>query len=368
MADKSKEVIGVLLLNLGGPDSLQAIKPFLYNLFSDREIIRLGPSFLQKPVAWLISCLHSKKTEKMYSLIGGKSPILDITKAQAEALEEALNRKSEIGSQKSDNSSLIPRPSSLSFKVYIGMRYWRPFIKDAVQEVLKDGIKHLIVLSLYPHYSKATTGSSISEFKRVISGVRDQGFEVKIQYIEHWFDFPPYIDSLTESISNGISEFDSEPACPVDRPVELLYSAHSVPETFIKGGDPYLKHIKATITAINSSLPGLAPRSGAGVTRHSSLVRWHLSFQSKSGPVRWLQPSTDEVIIKLAEIGCKNLLVVPISFVSDHIETLYEIDILYKGLAEKHGINLKRCQSLNTSEKFITALKALVLMKIKEIE
>ncbi len=367
MADKSKEVIGVLLLNLGGPDSLQAIRPFLYNLFSDREIIRLGPSFLQKPVAWLISSLRSKKTEKMYSLIGGKSPILDITKAQAQALEKALNQNTEV-----NNSPLFTR-CPLLFKVYIGMRYWRPFIKDAVQEILKDGIKHLIVLSLYPHYSKATTGSAIAEFKNVIAHLTPHASRLTIQYIEHWFDFPPYIDSLADLIYKGIVDFDSEPAYrtgrpsyPVGRPVELLYSAHSVPETFIKGGDPYLKHIKATITAINSSL----------VTRHdstelaevSSLVKWHLSFQSKSGPVRWLQPSTNEAIIKLAETGCKNLLVVPISFVSDHIETLYEIDILYKGLAEKHGINLKKCQSLNTSEKFITALKALVLMKIKEIE
>ncbi len=406
MADKSKKAIGVLLLNLGGPDSLQAIRPFLYNLFSDREIIRLGPSFLQKPVAWLISSLRSKKTEKMYSLIGGKSPILAITKAQAQALEKALNQKSEVpekpwsplappeagklrhGAGRSQKSNPPLPPFNKGgmggiFKVYIGMRYWRPFIKDAVQEVLKDRIKHLIVLSLYPHYSKATTGSSISEFKRVISGVRDQGFEVKIQYIEHWFDFPPYIDSLAEHISNGISDFDSEPAYrlpalrvvdrqagtgrpsyPVGRPVELLYSAHSVPEAFIKEGDPYLKHIKATITAINSSL--VTTRLSSPKSRHLSLVRWHLSFQSKSGPVRWLQPSTNEAIIKLAETGCKNLLVVPISFVSDHIETLYEIDILYKGLAEKHGINLKRCQSLNTSEEFITALKELVLMKIKE--
>ncbi len=360
MADKSKEVIGVLLLNLGGPDSLRAIKPFLYNLFSDREIIRLGPSFLQKPVAWLISCLRSKKTEKMYSLIGGKSPILDITKAQAQALQEALNTKDEGRETKDDNSSLINRLSSLRFKVYIGMKYWRPFIKDAVQEVLKDGIKHLIVLSLYPQYSKATTGSSISELKRVISGVRDQGFEVKMKYIEHWFDFPPYIDSPTDRINNGISDFDGEPACPVGRPVELLYSAHSVPEAFIKGGDPYLEHVKTTIKEVNKRLC----KSPYNVTD----LKWHLSFQSKSGPARWLQPSTDEAIIKLAETGCKNLLVVPISFVSDHIETLYEIDILYKGLAEKHGINLKRCQSLNTSEKFITALKELILMKIKEIK
>ncbi len=137
------------MLNLGGPDSLQAVRPFLYNLFSDREIIKLGPSFLQKPIACLISTLRSKKTESMYSHIGGKSPILDITSAQADALEKALNQETEQ-----------------SFKVYIGMRYWHPFMKETVNDIIKDGVSSLIVLSLYPHYSKATTGSSVIHLKK----------------------------------------------------------------------------------------------------------------------------------------------------------------------------------------------------------
>ncbi|MBI4680265.1 MAG: ferrochelatase, partial [Nitrospirae bacterium] len=196
MRDKDKETVGILLLNLGGPDSLNAVKPFLYNLFSDREIIRLGPSFLQKPLAWLISTIRSKKTEKMYNLIRGKSPILDITMAQAKALERALN------------SSQFTVHGSLSFKVYIGMRYWNPFIKAAVENILKDGIKHLIVLSLYPHYSKATTGSAISEFKRVITQFPVLSSQFSVKYIEQWYDFTPYIEALAELISKGLSEFD----------------------------------------------------------------------------------------------------------------------------------------------------------------
>jgi len=168
----NKETTGVLLLNLGGPDSLKAVRPFLYNLFSDREIIKLGPAFLQKPIAFLISSLRAKKTAGMYSLIGGKSPILDITTAQAQALEKALN-----------DSSLNLHPSSLSFKVYTGMRYWHPFIKDTVEKILQDGIKHLIVLSLYPHYSKATTGSAIAEFKRAVENFRIPHSAFRIQYI-----------------------------------------------------------------------------------------------------------------------------------------------------------------------------------------
>ncbi|MBI5408890.1 MAG: ferrochelatase [Nitrospirae bacterium] len=322
--------MGVVLLNLGGPDSLQAVRPFLYNLFSDREIMRLGPPFLQKPLAYLISILRSNKTSDMYRQIGGKSPILDITKAQAEALEKALNE------------------GSLSFKVYVGMRYWHPFIKDTVKKLIDDGVDRLIVLSLYPHYSKATTGSAVAEFKRAISKSQISNLQFQIQYLEQWHDFPPYIDTLAELIAEGISEFNAPPHPP------LLYSAHSLPQSFINEGDPYLDHIKSTITAVNSLL----------VTRYSLPLKWHLSFQSKAGPVKWLEPSTDETIIKLAEEGCKNLFIVPISFVSDHIETLYEIDILYRGMAEKNGINLKRCRALNTYENFILTLKRLVMSKI----
>ncbi len=233
------------------------------------------------------------------------------------------------------------------------MRYWHPFIIDTVDEIQRDGIKHLIVLSLYPHYSKTTTGSAVSEFKRAVSRFTIHDSRFTIKYIEQWYDFPPYIDSLAELTSKGISEFKGNN-------YDVLYSAHSLPEVFIREGDPYLDHIKATISALNSSL----------VTRYSSPfsspLRWHLSFQSKTGPVKWLKPSTEETIIKLANEGCKNLFVIPISFVSDHIETLYEIDVLYKGIAEKHGINLKRCQSLNTSGEFIAALKELVMREAEE--
>ncbi len=318
---------GILLLNLGGPDSLEAVRPFLYNLFSDRDIIRLGPSFLQKPIAWLISTLRSKHSREMYSRIGSKSPILEITKSQAALLEKALN----------DSEASA---SSTDFKVYIGMRYWHPFIKDTIEEIAGDGIKRLIVLSLYPHYSKATTGSSVDDFKRQAA---DRGFD--ITYINEWPDFPPYIDALAELVAEGAASLE-------DQDYQLLYSAHSLPESFIKEGDPYLDHIKLTMNKVNERL-STEPYNITG-------LKSHLSFQSKTGPVKWLEPSTEEMIKSLAESGCKNLLVIPISFVSDHIETLYEIDIEYRELAENHGIDLKRCASLNTSDSFIAALKELI--------
>ncbi len=328
MKELDKETIGVVLLNLGGPDSLRAVRPFLFNLFSDREIITLGPALLQKPIAWMISTLRSRHAQDMYSKIGGKSPILDITTAQAVALEKVLNNQ--------NGPSTLPS----SFKVYVAMRYWHPFSEETLNKIAQDGIKKLIVLTLYPHYSKATTGSSIEEFKRKVKG---KG--MSIEYIEKWHDFPLYIESLAELIAKGVFDFGKNN-------FDLLYSAHSLPQSFLDEGDPYLRHIEYTISKVNERL--------AAGPYHMPGLKTHLSFQSKTGPVKWIEPSTEDTIIKLADEGCKNLFVVPISFVSDHIETLYEIDILYKDLAEKHGITLKRCESLNTYGNFINTLRELI--------
>lgn len=305
---------GVLLLNLGGPDSLDAVKPFLYNLFSDREIIRLGPSFLQKPIAAFIASTRAGKTRSMYRLIGGKSPILDITKAQAAELERLLNAGSD------------------NYRVYIGMRYWHPFIEDTVGQMHHDGVDNIIALGLYPHYSIATTGSSVGKLKKVMKQYPD----VSLRCIGSWYDHPRYIDAMVERIRSGISMFNETP--------EVLFSAHSLPQKFIDDGDPYPKEIGGTISAITKKIN----------------LKWHLSFQSKSGPVKWLEPSTERMIEDLAGEGVKDLLVVPISFVSDHIETLYEIDILYKAMAAGLGINLKRTESLNTSPTFIKALAEII--------
>lgn len=340
--------LGIILLNLGGPDSLQAVRPFLYNLFSDRQIIRLGPSFMQKPLAWLISTIRSKKTEQYYKLIGGKSPILDITKAQAKALEDSLN------------SELRTLNSELSFKVFIGMRYWSPFIEDIIPEIYSNGIRKVIALSLYPQYSVTTSGSSISKLKKVLSD-----YQMETVYISSWHNHPLYIEALVDVIKKGIESFNQEPtplrpSLPTSSHSELrtpnselnvtvLFSAHSLPQKIIDEGDPYADQTIETIQEITKIIP----------------LKWHLSYQSKSGPVQWLEPSTEDKIKELAGEGVKNLLVVPISFISDHIETLYEIDILYKQLAESLGINLKRADSLNTHPTFIKALKDIVTSELK---
>lgn len=331
-----KRSIGVLLLNLGGPDSLSAVQPFLYNLFSDREIIRLGPALLQKPLAWLISSLRSAKTRAAYARIGGRSPIRELTSAQAGALEKQLN-----------SSTFVVQGST--FKVFVGMRYWQPFIGDTVRRMYEEGIRKVIVLTLYPHYSVATTGSSLSNLKNILSAYP----EISIRSIESWYDHPLYIDALVESISRGLASFSSnlEPGTSnIERDIHLLFSAHSLPKKFVDEGDPYVDQIMATVKAV--------------AARFSN--PWKLSYQSKSGPVAWLEPSTEQMLQDMAAQGVKNLLAVPISFVSDHIETLYEIDMLYKDMAAGLGMRLERAESLNLSPIFISALKDIVVQGIKE--
>ncbi|MEW6117937.1 MAG: ferrochelatase [Nitrospirota bacterium] len=313
-------MIGVILLNLGGPDSLSAVKPFLYNLFSDRDIIRLGPSFLQKPIASLIINLRAKKTMEAYRLIGGKSPLLDITTAQARALEHSLNERH------------LPQ----SFKIYIGMRYWHTFTEESLEQMYRVGIRKIIALTLYPHYSIATTGSSLKQFKEAAAK-----YPIEYSCITSWYNHPIYIDALVEHINKGLADFKEKPA--------VLFSAHSLPQKFIDAGDPYVREVQGTINEITKRIA----------------IEWYLSYQSKTGPVKWLEPSTEQMLHELAGKGVKNLLVVPISFVSDHIETLFEIDILYKEMAQEFGITLKRMESLNASPRFIEALADLVMSNAK---
>jgi protoporphyrin/coproporphyrin ferrochelatase len=310
---------GVILLNMGGPDSPDSIRPFLYNLFSDREIIRLGPAFLQKPLASIISAFRSGHSKQIYEMIGGKSPMPAITQAQACALQNELRSGDEAS-------------SGGPYRVSVGMTYWRPFIKTAVKNMTSYGVDELVALSLYPQYSRATTGSAMRKFREAAGESH-----VKYRCIESWHDHPGYLDALAEKIMEGMTAFSHRPV--------VLFSAHSLPQKLIDEGDPYLEHTMGTISALEEKIS----------------MTWSLSFQSRSGPVKWLGPSTEDKLAELAAKGVKNLLVVPISFVSDHVETLYEIDILYRDLASDLGINLRRTDSLNTSPTFIRALADIII-------
>lgn len=315
---QQQETTGILLLNLGGPDSLDDVEAFLYNLFSDRQIIRLGPSFLQKPIARLIARRRAPKSRESYRKIGGGSPISGITAMQAEALEKRLAPKG-------------------NFKVGVCMRYWKPFAAEALEEMRMAGVQKIIALPLYPHYSIATTGSSFFDLQQA---ARQFNPPPTILEIRSWPNEPAYITCLAQRIQEGIALFSGEP-------VEIVYSAHSLPKKFIDEGDPYVEEIKITISAIEK----ITGQTG------------HLCFQSRSGPVDWLEPSTPDMLDNLAGEGCKNILMVPISFVSDHVETLYEIDMLYRDTAQKLGMRLESTRGLNDDPQFIDALASLVLVK-----
>ncbi len=301
---------------MGGPDTLNDVQPFLFNLFCDREIIRLGPAFLQKPLAWLISHRRAAKSKRNYAQIGGSSPLKGITVNQAMALEESLREDG-------------------AYSVAVAMRYWPPLADEAIESLLRQRVDRIIVLTLYPHFSKATTGSSVSHFRDCLNRLAP-GLPMRV--ITSWPAQTSYIKALAGNITNGVQTFDSPS-------VTVVYSAHSLPVSFIQEGDPYVDHIKQTILAIEN-ITGMAGR---------------LCYQSRSGPVEWLSPSTPEMIEQLAIEGCKNILMVPISFVSDHIETLFEISILYKERAEHLGMHLQACSSLNLNPTFIQALRQLVV-------
>ena len=313
---ENKHKIGVVLLNLGGPEKLEDVEPFLFNLFSDRKIIRLGPWFMQKFIARRIAKKRAPTSMESYRLIGGGSPLKKTTAAQGVALEKMLQAEG-------------------SFKVMMAMRYWPPYAEETLAEMAEEGISKIVALTLYPHYSIATTGSSIDDLKDA-AGKSPIDFE--IAEIDSWPDQEDYIGCLAENINTGLQQFGEEK-------VQLVYSAHSLPVKFIEEGDPYLEHMDRTIKAVEE-------RTG---------VKGKLCFQSRSGPVEWLAPSTPDMMEELAGEGCENILMVPISFVSDHVETLYEIDIQYRELAEELGMRLERVESLNVQDGFIKGLEKLVV-------
>jgi len=314
-----KHIIGVLLLNMGGPDSLDDVAPFLFNLFSDREIIKLGPAFLQKPLARLIAQRRAPKSRQIYSKIGGRSPLKVITQAQANGLAAVLAPEGQ-------------------YHVRTAMRYWQPSADTAINELVDLGADKLVALPLYPHYSKATSGSSLNDLRRAHRAIAP---EIPLLEIASWPDHPEYIASLAEKIQLGAQRFGGEP-------FQLVYSAHSLPVSFIDEGDPYVNEINRTIKPLEQ------------LTK----ITGRLCYQSRSGPVKWLSPDTSEMIETLADEGCRNILMVPISFVSDHVETLYEIKMLFRDQAKSRGMHLESTDSLNTTPLFIECLASLVRSRI----
>ena len=316
--------LGVLLLNLGGPEQLSDVRPFLFNLFSDPEIIRIPIAALQKPLAWIISTSRAKKSQANYQKIGGGSPLRRITEEQARALETQLRAQGEDA------------------KVYIGMRYWHPFTEEALAQIEQDDIEQLVILPLYPQFSISTSGSSF----RLIEKIWSENPQLKPpQYtvIADWYKEPGYLQAMTELIATEIDK------CPNPDRAHVFFSAHGVPVSYVEeAGDPYQAEIEECTELIMKTLGRQNDRS--------------LAYQSKVGPIEWLKPYTEDAIVELAAKGVTELVVVPISFVSEHIETLEEIDIEYREIAEEAGIHtFNRVPALDTNPIFIQTLVDLVL-------
>jgi ferrochelatase len=316
--------IGLVLLNLGGPSSLDDVEPFLRRLFGDPDVIQLGwLRFLQPLVARAIVKSHAPKSRANYQLIGGRSPIREETTAQADAVAAELGRR------------------GLAVKPVVAMAAWHPFADEALDALSTQGIGRAVALPLYPHESRTTTGSSLNQLEH--AQARHHGEGIEIAPIRRYPDADGYVRAVVERIEEAIATLPAEHR----ETAPVLFSAHGLPEKYIKRGDPYLDDIRITVET---------------VTRRLALgARARLCFQSRVGRQRWLAPATETVLDELAAAGTKAVVVVPIAFTGEHIETLQEIDILFKEHAVHAGIvHFARARTVGCHPAFIAALADLV--------
>jgi protoporphyrin/coproporphyrin ferrochelatase len=318
MANSTRR-IGVVLFQLGGPDTLEAIEPFLFNLFCDPDIIdfpfaRLG----RKPLAKLISSTRARKVQHHYSVIGGGSPIRRFTEQQALALQREL------------------RATGLDARCFVAMRYWHPFTAEAITHLQAAGCDEVVLLPLYPQYSATTTGSSLNEWRRLFPN------NLPIHCVNGFHRHEFYLEALAERVRETLVRF-ADP----DQP-EIVFSAHSVPLSVIEKGDPYQQQIEETVELL---------------MRHGGWPnRYRLCYQSKVGASKWLQPSLRGTLRELSAQKIREVCIVPISFVSDHVETLGEIDHEARKQAAQLGFTqFEMTAGLNNSPTFIAALADLVM-------
>ncbi|MGA2002144.1 MAG: ferrochelatase [Terriglobales bacterium] len=318
--------VGVVLFQLGGPDSLAAVEPFLYNLFCDPDIIDFPFSRIgRRPLARLVSSTRAKKAGHHYASIGGGSPIRKFTEQQAAALEAGLIRE------------------GVDARCVVAMRYWHPFTAEAITRLQEAEVDEVVLLPLYPQYSKTTTGSSLNEWRRRWTS------SIPTSCVTDFYRNPLYISALVEKVNEALAGF------PDPEPVELVFSAHSVPVSVIEKGDPYQRQIQETVALV--------------MERGSWPNPQRLCYQSKVGASRWLQPSLHATLKSLAAERVRDVCIIPISFVSDHVETLAEIDHCAREEARLLGIErFAMTKGLNDSPSFIHALSALVMNAIGEMD
>ncbi len=311
----------VILFNLGGPDRLENVEPFLFNLFYDPAILNL-PKFLRYPLAKLISKRRAPIAKKIYQELGGSSPILKLTNDQSNLLEKMLNHQDKKN----------------QYKCFIVMRCWNPRASKVISDVKAYKPEEVILLPLYPQYSAATSGSSIKEWNDIC---KKNKYSVKTSTICCYPTEELFIKSHVQEIKKIINNLDN---------YKLVFSAHGLPEKNIKKGDPYQWQVEQSVSKIVESL-------------NLSNLDWILSYQSRVGPLKWIGPSTEDIIIENSKLK-KKIVLVPIAFVSEHSETLVELDIEYKELAKKNGcIDYMRVPALGTNTDFIGSLSSLIIKK-----
>ncbi|HJN25394.1 MAG TPA: ferrochelatase [Rhodospirillales bacterium] len=318
--------VAVVLFNLGGPDRPDAIRPFLRNLFSDPAIIG-APA----PIRWLlarwISCRRAPVARGIYQHLGGKSPLLELTQKQARSLEEQFDTGDEI-------------------KAFIAMRYWHPMSDETAREVRKFAPNRIILLPLYPQFSTTTTGSSLSDWERASGKAGVSAPTAAICCYPEEGGFVSAIAARIEAVLGGVGT-EARP--------RVLFTAHGLPKKIVDRGDPYPDHVERTATAIVEKLgrPDLD---------------WTVCYQSRVGPLEWIGPQTEDEVVRAGRDGVP-LVVVPIAFVSEHSETLVELDIEYRKLAMAQGVpSYHRVKTVCTDPVFIGGLKNLVELALESIK
>ena len=311
----------VILFNLGGPDKLDNVEPFLFNLFNDPAILNL-PSLLRYPLAKIIANRRASTAKKIYQELGGSSPILKLTQEQSSALEIKLNKDDSIS----------------KYKCFIVMRCWHPRAENVLKEVINYGPDEVILMPLYPQYSAATSGSSINEWKDIC---KKNNFKVKTSTVCCYPTDNNFVEAHKNEITKKIKNLDN---------FKLIFSAHGLPEKNIKKGDPYQWQVEQSVNKIVKTLD-------------IQNLDWILSYQSRVGPLKWIGPSTEDIIVENSKLG-KKIVLVPIAFVSEHSETLVELDIEYKELADKNGCkDYLRVPALGTNKNYIKAMSNLIINK-----
>ncbi|HZI19916.1 MAG TPA: ferrochelatase [Pyrinomonadaceae bacterium] len=323
---------GIALLNFGGPWTLGDVKPFLYRLFANPSVLVGVPAPFRQALAYAIAQAKGPSSIESYRSIGGGSPQLRWTEEQADGLRRLLAEDGSPNGRANGGGEV---------RVEIGMRSAEPSIESALARLKEWGARRVLLLPLFPHFSTTTTGTCLEEARAALSRLR---WSPEVFEVNNWPDHPGYASLLRDTVDEAVALAERERGTAAD-PIHILFSAHSLPLKIVRRGDPYAEDVRRTVEAVT---PGL---------RH----RWSLCFQSRNGPVPWLEPYLEDELKRLGDEGVRRVVVAPISFVSDHVETLFELDQLYAGEARVHGItHYYRARSFNGDPRFAEVLRALV--------